>query len=72
MGPKPLSREQIASIVHAINTGAITLPELPEMQDKDLVSIWALVDAGSAVRVVDFSSIPWNQGTIICSTKARG
>ena len=56
-GPAPLTRAQIAAIVHAINTGSITLPELPDMSDKDLVAIWALVDAGSAVHVVDFEKV---------------
>ena len=53
-GPAPLTRQQIKDIVHKISTGELQLPDLPEMQDKDLVTVWALLDAGSAVNVVDF------------------
>ena len=54
-GPPKLTKKQIAEIVHKFPTGQITLPELPELNDEDLVSVWALLDAGSAVHVVDFA-----------------
>ena len=52
--PPPLTKAQIRDIVHKISTGAIKLPDLPDMRDQDLVTVWALLDAGSAVNDVDF------------------
>ena len=53
-GPPPLTKAQIQAIVNKIASGEIKLPDLQEMNDKDLITIWALLDAGSAVNVVDF------------------
>ena len=55
--PPASTKKQIASIVHKIATGEISLPELDTRvkSDEDLVAIWALLDAGSAVHVADFS-----------------
>ena len=48
--PSPLTKAQIQAIVHKISTGEITLPELPDLSDDDLITIWALWDAGSSAR----------------------
>ena len=36
-----------------IEQGKLTLPDLPLLHVKDYVAIWALVDSGSSVHVVD-------------------
>ena len=54
-GPQRLTKRQIADIVHKISTGQNQLPDLQELHDDDLVPVWALLDAGSAVHVVDFA-----------------
>ena len=40
-----------------INEGRLTLPELDLPSDKDYVAVWALVDSGSSVHVVDASQV---------------
>ena len=52
-----------------ISTGEIKLPALQGMQDKDLVTAWALLDAGSAVNVVDVAKM--FQGIKIRESSAR-
>ena len=53
--PKPLTKKQIRDIVNAINSGQLKLPDLDleNMGDSDLITIWALMDSGSAVHVAD-------------------
>ena len=66
LGPKPgqkvrkatrLSKEKIASIAKDVQDGKITLPELDLPTDSDYVRVWALVDSGSSVHVVNASKI---------------
>ena len=48
-----LSPQRIAAIAQAVSKGEISLPDLELPTNKDYVSVWALVDPGSAVHVVD-------------------
>ena len=54
--PMPLTRAPISAIARPLIAGQLVRPERPDMQDTDLTSIWALVGAGSAVRVVDVAT----------------
>ena len=40
---------------HRIASGQVKLPDLQPLRDDGLVSVWALLDAGSPVHVVDFA-----------------
>ena len=48
-----LSKERIAAIAKDVSDGKISLPELDLPTDADLVAVWALVDSGSSVHVVN-------------------
>lgn len=50
-----LSPQRFAAIAKAIEDGKISLPDLDLPSDKDYTAVWALVDSGSAVHVVDSS-----------------
>ena len=52
-GPPPLSKKQIAAIAKKLESGELTLPDLELPTDQDYCAIWALVDSGSSVHVVD-------------------
>ena len=54
-GPPRLTKKQIQDIVHKTASGQIKLPDLQPLHDDDLTSVWALLDAGSAVHVVEFA-----------------
>ena len=66
IGPKPsqkmakatrLSPQRITAIARDINSGKIKLPDLDLPTDKDYVAVWALVDSGSSVHVVNAEQI---------------
>ena len=48
-----LSPQRISAIAEKINQGKIDLPSLDLPSDEDWVAVWALVDSGSSVHVVD-------------------
>ena len=50
--PKALSPSKIASIVAAVETGALLLPDIGDevTSDGDLVAVWALMDSGSSIH----------------------
>ena len=55
--PPPLTKQQIAAIAAKIEKGELTLPELKLDHDSDYVAVWALVDSGSSVHVVDVAKV---------------
>ena len=66
LGPKPtqrqanatkLSKPKIASIAKMINDGKLSLPELNLPTDADYVAVWALVDSGSSVHIVNAAKV---------------
>ena len=52
-GRTRLSKERIAAIAKDVNDGKLKLPELDLPSDADFVAVWALVDSGSSVHVVN-------------------
>ena len=52
-GPPPLTRAQIQRIAETIEKGELKLPDLDLPSDADYAAVWALVDSGSSVHVVD-------------------
>ena len=54
---KPLSRERISKIAQDINDGKLKLPDVDLQCDEDWVALWALVDSGSSVHVVNVEKV---------------
>ena len=52
-GPSRLTRKQINAIAKDINDGKLKLPDLTLDNDDDYIAVWALLDSGSSVHVVD-------------------
>ena len=52
-----LSPQRIAALAKAIQNKEIDLPDLDLPSDDDYVAVWALMDSGSAVHVVDATKV---------------
>ena len=52
-----LSPSRIAAIAKKVNSGEIALPELDLPSDSDFVAVWALIDSGSSVHIVNAKKI---------------
>ena len=55
--PKPLSRKQIMQIAKDITSGKIQLPDLDLETDAAYEAVWALVDSGSSVHLVNAAKV---------------
>ena len=53
---KAFTMKQIAAIAEEVNTGKIKLPDLTLDSNEEWEALWALVDSGSSVHVVDMAT----------------
>ena len=52
---KSISRVTIAQIAADVTAGKYGLPDLPDLDDEEYYSVWALVDSGAGASCADFS-----------------
>ena len=53
--PPPLARKQIQAVAKKIRSGQLKLPDLTFSSDDEYEAVWALLDKGSSVHVLDAS-----------------